>query len=72
MILIYYIEYLKGGVKMAVAGMLYLEQDGFIAVVCSGVKNRQPNTLPTYKIISKSSITKKIPIYIVESLTSSK
>lgn len=75
---IYFIEYLDHGLvsdlnelekkplTLWTCGKVFKEEDNFLAIICSGTKNREPNVKSTYEIIVKSAITKKELIYIVE------
>jgi len=76
---IYYIEYLDHGktssnpkkifanpLTLWCVGKVLTESEDFLAVVCSGTKERKPSTEPSYEIILKSAITKQEVIYIVK------
>ncbi|HEC92901.1 MAG TPA: hypothetical protein ENI51_07935 [Candidatus Atribacteria bacterium] len=74
---IWYIEYLDHArisnwekfkdepITLWCVGKIAQENDDFIAVICSGVKDRQPTSQPTYEIILKKAIIFKQLIYIV-------
>lgn len=73
---IYYFEYIDHGkiyqdpktvfknpLTLWCVGKIAEETKDLMAVVCSGVKDRNPSSQPSYEIIVKSAITKKKLIY---------
>lgn len=47
-------------------GEIHEESKDFIAVLCSGTTEKEPNTQPSYEIIFKKAIIKQELIYTVE------
>ncbi len=77
---LYYIEYLdhmrtdkslqdlrKNPPILWCCGKIFNEDGDFLAVLCSGIRDRAPSTEPTYEIIFKKAIIKKQLIYQVDS-----
>jgi len=75
---LYYIEYLDHGLISSnfkefeknplilwACGKIAHENNDFVAVVCSGVKNREPSSKPQLEIIVKKAIITKELIHTV-------
>jgi len=48
------------------SGKIFQESDDFLAILCSGTKNKLPSSEPSYEIIYKKAIIKQEEIYIVK------